>query len=249
LDPAVLTLKRSAICNLPATVSSVMTPRRQFIDSLHRCLCPRFGNYLYVSNPTLHQFRIPSASSSRRLSSTSHLRQSEPESISAPDGPNKEDPKAAYTPPLRRVEMLTPNRTRPQAWDRRARPEVAVFSPKLEGIERIKDLARRGVFPEVFEETKALISKEGYKPDLELYATLIEACANFPGCLLQGLALSLLEEMKGRGIFPSSGVYHSLLKVCFFGQVIQILVLGRIANWGMDSCWLRRRITLSGHRL
>jgi len=82
----------------------------------------------------------------------------------------------------------------------------------LHGIEEVKDLAHLGAFPEVFDAARALVGR-GYKPDRELYAALIYACSNFPGCLMQDLAFDLVNEMKDRGIQPNTEIYHHLLKL------------------------------------
>lgn len=109
-----------------------------------------------------------------------------------------------------------PSWNKPRQWDRRSNPEFAYQHQQphqLEGIEKIKHLASRGVYPDVFSEAIALTRDGGYEPDLALYEAMICACANFPGCLLLGLAFDLLAEMKRRGIVPNSAIYHHLLKL------------------------------------
>ncbi|KAF8477390.1 hypothetical protein BDZ91DRAFT_778470 [Kalaharituber pfeilii] len=50
-------------------------------------------------------------------------------------------------------------------------------------------------------------------PYVDIYALLIEACALFPGCLMQNLAWTLFNEMKERGMRPTSAIYHHLLRL------------------------------------
>lgn len=83
------------------------------------------------------------------------------------------------------------------------------------GLNKVIDLASRSMFPGVFLAAEELIRKHDYVPDAKLYTVLIEACANFPGCLLQGLAFRLLGEMKEKNLVIGSVVYHSLLRVSF----------------------------------
>lgn len=83
------------------------------------------------------------------------------------------------------------------------------------GLDKVIDLATRSVFPGVFLAAEELVREQGYVPDGRLYTALIEACASFPGCLLQGLAFRLLDEMKERNLVVGSVIYHSLLRVCF----------------------------------
>lgn len=83
------------------------------------------------------------------------------------------------------------------------------------GVNKVADLASRSIFPGVFYAAEKLIRTEGYVPDVKLYGALIEACANFPGCLLQPLAFKLLDEMKERGLTPGPAIYCNLLRVGF----------------------------------
>lgn len=83
------------------------------------------------------------------------------------------------------------------------------------GLNKVIDLASKSMFPGVFLAAEELIRKHDYVPDAKLYTVLIEACANFPGCLLQGLAFRLLGEMKERNLVIGSVVYHNLLRVSF----------------------------------
>ncbi|KAI5784993.1 hypothetical protein DFH27DRAFT_463501, partial [Peziza echinospora] len=50
-------------------------------------------------------------------------------------------------------------------------------------------------------------------PDTETYSLLIEACAHFPGCLMQELAFALFAEMKSRNLRPTTLIYHNLLRL------------------------------------
>lgn len=94
------------------------------------------------------------------------------------------------------------------------------------GVNKVIDFATRSIFPDVFMAAQELVTEENYEPDIKLYTALIQACANFPGCLLQELAFNLLDEMKGRGMVPDSVIYHHLLRVGFLWRTG-----GGLFNW------------------
>ncbi|CAZ82207.1 unnamed protein product [Tuber melanosporum] len=202
-----------------------MAPRRHIIDSLCRCLCPQFNNLL-ASKSAVAQFRprnLSTPASLRCLSTTRPTHQSidpvpGPASQTPPPEPQGALPSAedgtSKTFSISRTRMVNSHLTwnKPVSFDRKERPFIRRARSALRGIEKVKDLAHRGAFPEVFDEARALV-ESGYEPDRELYAALVYACSNFPGCLMQDLALSLVKEMKGRGIQSNTEMYHHLLKL------------------------------------
>ena len=87
-------------------------------------------------------------------------------------------------------------------------PEHAtIFSPVITAI-----LHRQ--YPAVFNAAQRIIQSH---PNLLIspttYSLLIEACALFPGSLMQPIAWSLFSEMQSRGLRPTSAVYHHLLRL------------------------------------
>ncbi|PWW73167.1 hypothetical protein C7212DRAFT_359531 [Tuber magnatum] len=189
-----------------------MVPRRHVIDSLYRCLCPQLNNLLAgkSAGAQFHPRNLSTPAPVRCLSSTRPTHQS----IDPVPGPAPRTPPPEPQAPeeVRMVKSSGPSWNKPINFDRKERPFIRHGLPALGGIGKVKDLAHRGAFPEVFNEARALV-ESGYEPDRELYATLIYACSNFPGCLMQDLAFDLVGEMKDRGIQPNTEIYHHLLKL------------------------------------
>lgn len=99
------------------------------------------------------------------------------------------------------------------------------------GLNKVMDLGSRSMLPDVFLAAEELVREQDYVPDGKLFTALIEACANFPGCLLQTLAFRLLGEMKERNLVVGSDVYHSLLRVSF---LVGLRDAGKIVlTWGV----------------
>lgn len=190
-----------------------MASRRTIIDSLHRCLCPQYFNSLpsVRSSPVAVQHLSPARS--KGFSSSTHI----PTTIEDAYSPSpKQD--GSRDPVIRK--LVTPNSVWPnsRAKDKYFGGTTVAFSvPDSEytGLNKVIDLASRSMFPGVFLAAEELVRKHDYVPDAKLYTVLIEACANFPGCLLQGLAFRLLGEMKERNLVVGSVVYHNLLRVSF----------------------------------
>lgn len=222
-----------------------MTPRRTIIDSLHHCLCPQYFNSL----PSLRN----------GLVAVQHLSSTRPKSFSSSAQPTHVPPPDAYSPspkqdnsrgPIIR-KLVTPDSVWGQSRikDKHFGGTAVAFGvPDSEytGINKVVDLARRSMFPGVFLAAEELVREHSYVPDGKLYTALIEACANFPGCLLQGLAFRLLGEMKERNLVVGSAVYHSLLRVGFLVGRKDNIVLGgeEVLTWEELLCsfWPIHRI-------
>jgi len=211
--------------SIEISLQTNMAPRHHMVDGLYRCLCPQV-NSLLVSKSAVAQFRprnLTTPASVRYLPATRPTHQSAysvPEPVPQAPPPETRDTlppvedtnEAPSVSRIRMVNSLGASWNRPINFDRKERPFIRHHRPTLQGIEKVKDLAHRGAFPEVFDEARALVDR-GYKPDRELYAALIYACSNFPGCLMQDLAFDLVNEMKDRGIQPNTEIYHHLLKL------------------------------------
>ncbi|RPA94168.1 hypothetical protein L873DRAFT_1702824 [Choiromyces venosus 120613-1] len=202
-----------------------MAPRRHIIDGLYRCLCPQFNNIL-ANKSAVAQFRprnLSAPASARCLSITRPTHQSiDPVPEPAPQTPLPEPQDtlpltkgANETSPVSKIRMVDysgPLWNKLINFDRKERPFIRHGRQALQDIDKVKGLAHRGAFPEVFDVARALV-ESGYEPDRELYSALVYACSNFPGCLMQDLAFNLVSEMKNRGIQPNSEIYHHLLKL------------------------------------
>jgi len=211
--------------SIEISLQTNMAPRHHIVDGLYRCLCPQFNNLL-ASKSAVAQFHprnLSTPASVGCLPATRPTHQSvysvpepvpqtpppEPQDTLSPTEGTNEAPSALR---IRMVNSLGASWNKPINFDRKQRPFIRRSPPTLQGIEKVKDLAHRGAFPEVFDEARALVDR-GYKPDRELYVALIYACSNFPGCLMQDLAFGLVNEMKGRDIQPNTEIYHHLLKL------------------------------------
>ncbi|CUS10284.1 unnamed protein product [Tuber aestivum] len=202
-----------------------MAPGRHIIDGLYRCLCPQLNSLLSSRSAVVqfHPRNLSTPASVRCLSITLPTPQSidpvpelapqtPPPEPQGPLPPAEDAGEVPSAPRIRMVNSQGPSWNKPINFDRKERPFIRHGRPALGGIEKVRDLAHRGAFPEVFDEATALV-ESGYEPDRELYAALVYACSNFPGCLMQDLAFELVGEMKGRGIQPNSEIYHHLLKL------------------------------------
>ena len=211
--------------SIEISLQTNMASRHHIVDGLYRCLCPQFNNLL-ASKSAVAQFRprnLSTLASVVCFPATRPTHQSvysvpepvpqtpppEPQDTLPPAEDTNEAPSALR---IRKINSLGPSWNKPINFDRKQRPFIRRNRPTPQGIEKVEDLAHRGAFPEVFDEARALVER-GYKPDRELYAALIYACSNFPGCLMQDLAFDLVGEMKGRGIQPNTEIYHHLLKL------------------------------------
>ncbi|KAL7273513.1 hypothetical protein RUND412_003629 [Rhizina undulata] len=180
-----------------------MRPRGNPLDCLQRCLCP-----LATKRPTSKAFFSSSASRCE----TSLQEQQEDVVLLTRRVPTERKS------PIRRIAtgnvLDPPLPVKPYHSDRLLFPTTVRFKPSapLEGLDLLADLAKRWKFPDVLEHAVDMV-KDGHKPSLEMYSCLIEACANFQGCLLQDLAFNLFDEMKSLTISPDARIYHNLLRL------------------------------------
>lgn len=198
-----------------------MTSRRTIIDSLHRCLCPQYSGYVRNGSAIVQNLSPAHQKSLSTFAPPTH------EHASQDAYSPKQD---RYQGPIIR-KLVTPGSVWPKS---RAKDKhfggttVAFRVPESEytGLNKVIDLASRSMLPGVFLAAEELVREQGYVPDGKLYTALIEACANFPGCLLQSLAFRLLNEMKERNLVVGSDVYHSLLRVSFLVEPKDAIALG-----------------------
>lgn len=215
---------------------TIMT--RQIIDSLHRCLCPQFFNSLPIRTHS-----SVAVLSTKRLSPLSRVTRSfSSPSLTVPSQFTPETESQSGTsiysqPPIRKI-LKVPTGTRRVARERFRGDSYIKYRlppPEYSGINKVIDLVGQSVYPDIFLAAEELVRYEGYVPDAKLYTILIEACANFPGCLFQPLAFQLLGEMKERGLQPNSAIYHSLLRVSFYGVNLLSVCGGHTAFNGIKK--------------
>ena len=109
---------------------------------------------------------------------------------------------------FKKWEAKTPPPLPPSTITTQLPPEHAtILSPVITAI-----LHRQ--YPAVFNAAQRIVQSH---PQLltspTTYSLLIEACALFPGSLMQPIAWSLFSEMQSRGLRPTSAVYHHLLRL------------------------------------
>ncbi|RPA82099.1 hypothetical protein BJ508DRAFT_376005 [Ascobolus immersus RN42] len=209
-------------------------------DGLSRALCirpiPAVLQRQLRSSSIANTALISSTSSSSRCASTSKTQTARFLS-EHPNQPNQPKLKSKASQP----QFILPNNLPSSAPPTRREfptsetPETAVYTPikhqkktaydPANPLAHLRFILDQLLYPNIFVEAEKLVNLHGYTPDVELYEILLEACARFPVKRLghgdhDGFQVTTLpmawrffQEAKQKGLTPSNGMLHHLLKI------------------------------------